>query len=106
MNFRNNIMTDAFSSAGIDVALGRKIISNPEEYFAGVSTQEAEWLKGIILPAYRKGFRTIFLVGSALAAVAFFVALFLMPQVELTRPDDAKLKAEAKLEADKKKEKC
>lgn len=99
-------MTNSFASAGIDAALGRKIISNPEQYFSGVSTEEADRLKGIILPAYRQGFRTIFLVGSALAAVAFFVALFLMPQVELARPDDAKLKAKAKLEADKKREKC
>lgn len=64
-------------------------------------------MRGIIIPAYRKGFRTIFLVGASLASFAFVVAFFMIPHVELSRPDDARLKAEAKAaEAEKKREKA
>ncbi|CEJ82362.1 Putative MFS general substrate transporter [[Torrubiella] hemipterigena] len=103
----NNIVANAFSSAGVDPVLGKKITTNPESYFASVSPEEADHMRGIIIPAYRKGFRTIFLVGASLASFAFVVAFFMIPQVELSRPDDARLKAEAKAaEAEKKKEKA
>lgn len=101
---RNNIVANSFSSAGVDPAVGKKIITNPESYFASVSPEEANHMRGIIIPAYRKGFRTIFLVGASLAALAFVVAFFMIPHVELSRPDDARLKAEAK-EAEEKKKK-
>ena len=46
----------------------------------------------------------IFIVGASLAAFAFVLAFVLMPQVELSRPDDAKLKEEGK-KADEEKRK-
>lgn len=49
-----------------------------------------------MVPAYRKGFRIIFIVGAALAAFAFFVAAWLMPQVSLKRGDEEKLKEEGR----------
>lgn len=57
---------------------------------------EAQRIRQVLIPAYRHGFRIIFLVGASLAVIAFFIALFMMPQVELSRPDDAKLQEEAK----------
>ena len=45
--------------------------------------------------AYRAGFRINFLVLSSLAALAFFVALFLMPQSSLDREDDELQKRQA-----------
>lgn len=51
----------------------------------------------MLIPAYRHGFRVVFVVGAALAAAAFAVAGWLMPQVELGRVDDEELKEEGKL---------
>lgn len=48
----------------------------------------------MLVPAYKKGFRIIFLIGAALAALAFLLAWWLMPQVGLQRDDDEALKAE------------
>lgn len=50
----------------------------------------------MLKPAYQKGFRIIFIVGASLAAFAFFLAVWLMPQVGLNRADDQALKEEAK----------
>lgn len=48
------------------------------------------------MPAYQRGFRIVFIIGASLAALAFFLAMALMPQVELNRADDARLKEEGK----------
>lgn len=45
----------------------------------------------------------VFIVGAALCAFAFVIAFFMMPQIELSRPDDAKLKEEGKKAYDEKK---
>ena len=57
------------------------------------------------MPAYRKGFRIIFIVGASLAALAFVLAFVLMPQVELYRPDDKKLQEEGRKAYEEKKAK-
>lgn len=51
------------------------------------------------MPAYQRGFRIVFIIGASLAALAFFLAVALMPQVELNRADDEKLKEEGKRRA-------
>ena len=53
-------------------------------------------LKAVFVESYKKGFRTVFLVGAGLAVLAFFFALFLLPQIELSRADETKLKEEGK----------
>lgn len=63
-------------------------------------------MRNILNPAYRRGFRVIFLVGASLAAAAFVVAFFLMPQVELARPDDKMLQEEGRRAAEEKKSKA
>lgn len=68
-----------------------------------MSSSEAGRIRDVLIPAYRKGFRVIFIVGAALCAVAFVVAFFMMPQVELKRADDDKLKEEGKKAMQKKK---
>ena len=55
-----------------------------------------EAIRILLIAAYRKGFRTVFLVCAAIAALATVLALVLMPQVELNRPDDEKLKAQGR----------
>ncbi|OAQ70268.1 MFS drug transporter [Pochonia chlamydosporia 170] len=101
----NNILAGAFSSLNLDGKEAKTLLSNPQEYLNEVSPEEAERIRAILLPAYRRGFRIIFIIGASLAAFAFVLAFFLMPQVELSRPDDQKLKEEAQRAYDEKKRK-
>lgn len=71
------------------------ILSSPQR-FVEESGEEADRVRAAILPAYRRGFRIIFLIGAALAAFAFVLCFFLMPHIELRRADDEKLKAEGR----------
>lgn len=70
------------------------LLGNPQSYLDTVSEGEADRIRMLLIPAYKKGFRVIFIVGAGLCAVAFVIAFFMMPQVELSRPDDGKLKEE------------
>ena len=80
----------------IDGDTTETLLRSPQSYMGTVSEDEADRIRSILAPAYRKGFRVIFLVGAGLCALAFVVAFFMMPQVELSRPDDAKLKEEGR----------
>ncbi|EFY98794.2 MFS general substrate transporter [Metarhizium robertsii ARSEF 23] len=101
----NNILAGAFSSLNLDAKAAKVLLSNPQEYLREVSPEEADRVRAILFPAYKRGFRIIFIVGASLAAFAFVLAFFLMPQVELSRPDDQKLKEEAQKAHDEKKKK-
>lgn len=48
----------------------------------------------MLIPAYQSGFRIIFIIGASLAALAFFLSWWLVPQVGLRRDDDEALKVE------------
>ncbi len=50
----------------------------------------------MLVDACRRGFRIVFIVGAALAALTFVLSRFLLPQVEPSWPDDEKLKEEGK----------
>lgn len=51
----------------------------------------------MLIPGYKRGFRIIFIIGAVLAAVAFCLTFWLMPQVALNRADDDKLKVEGRI---------
>ncbi|KAK5988874.1 Citrate exporter 1 [Cladobotryum mycophilum] len=89
----NNIQAHSLSSLGFDRGTLKTLMSNPEMFLNTVSATEADRIRSVLIPAYRRGFQTIFIVGASLAALAFVIALVLMPQVELSRPDDAEVKA-------------
>lgn len=74
----------------------QQLLNSPELFRDSVGTQNMEQIRGSLAVAYKEGFRIIFLVGASLNAAAFVAALFLMPQVELDRKDDAQLKEEGK----------
>lgn len=59
-----------------------------------MSPDEAAHIRDVLIPAYRRGFQAVFIIGASLAGLAFILTVFLMPQVELSRPDDSKLKEE------------
>jgi hypothetical protein len=99
---RNNILSSSISSLGFTASETRSFLSSPQNYLSGLSADEAERVRALVIPAYKRGFRIIFVIGGALAAFAFCLAFALMPQVELNRADDAKLKEEAKKRVDEK----
>ena len=76
----------------------KDLLSSPQSYLSTLPADEAQRIRSMLVPAYRQGFRVIFLVGASLAAFAFVIAWFMMPQVELRRPDDEKLKEEGRKE--------
>lgn len=53
-------------------------------------------MRTALIAAYRRGFRIVFILCASLAALSTLVVIFLMPQVDLDRPDDTKLKQEGK----------
>lgn len=101
----NNTLRTALESSGIPTSLLGTLLNNPGEIgdalkqSSSSNLTEAE-VKRIVLDAYRKGFRIIFLIMAGLAALAFVVAFILMPQVNLDRKDDKQLKEEGKKFAD------
>ncbi|EQL02501.1 hypothetical protein G6O67_006878 [Ophiocordyceps sinensis] len=101
----NNILAHGLSSLNLDQAASKTLLSNPQKFLTTVSPAEAGRIRSVLVPAYRQGFRVIFLVGASLAALAFVLALVLMPQVELSRPDDAKLKEEGRRAQEEQKKK-
>ncbi|KAI8656813.1 MFS domain-containing protein [Fusarium sp. Ph1] len=92
----NNILANSLSVLDLDSKESKTLIGNPQTFLDAVSSSEAERIRSVLIPAYRKGFRVIFLIGASVAALAFVLAFVLMPQVDLARPDDAKLKEEGR----------
>lgn len=89
-------MASSISSLNLDDAALKDLLKNPHTYTATLPPDEAARVRGVLIPAYKKGFRLIFIVGASLAALAFVLAFWLMPQVSLARPDDEKLKEEGR----------
>ncbi|OTB02574.1 hypothetical protein M426DRAFT_61878 [Hypoxylon sp. CI-4A] len=94
----NNILSNSLSSLITDEDDFKDLIRSPQSYLSSLPPDEAQRIRSALVPAYRQGFRVIFLVGASLAALAFVIAWVMMPQVELRRPDDEKLKEEGRRE--------
>lgn len=93
---RNNLLGSQIKTLNLSSKEARSLLSSPHNFLSKLSDKEAEHVRSVLIPAYRKGFMIIFVVGAALAAAAFFLAFGLMPQVGLSRKDDEKLKEEGK----------
>ncbi|KAF4826702.1 Efflux pump dotC [Colletotrichum tropicale] len=92
----NNILSASIAGLGLADDEARRLLANPQHVLSEMSQADADQARAVLLPGYRKAFRIIFLVMAGLASVAFFVAFFLMPQVELSRPDDKDLEDAAR----------
>ncbi|KAF4847499.1 Efflux pump dotC [Colletotrichum siamense] len=99
----NNILSASIAGLGLADDEARRLLANPQHVLSEMSQADADQARAVLLPGYRKAFRIIFLVMAGLASVAFFVAFFLMPQVELRRPDDKDLKDAARKTTEEKK---
>lgn len=95
-SYRNNLVRNSITALDIDPQDTTEILKSPQDYFSSHSSGKAGEIQQTIVPAYRKGFRIIFLIGSGLAALAFVICFFMMPQIDLDRPDDQQLKDEGK----------
>ncbi|KAH8430008.1 putative MFS drug transporter [Aspergillus melleus] len=92
----NNLISSAVSSLGLSDSEKRSFLSSPQNYLSQLPAKEADHARSLLIPAYQKGFRIIFIIGAALSALAFALAAWLMPQVSLNRDDDEKLKQEGR----------
>ncbi|KAJ3579011.1 hypothetical protein NPX13_g1554 [Xylaria arbuscula] len=93
---KNNIVSGALSTLSLSDEAAKSLLSAPQTYLSTLPADEAEHVRSVLIPAYRHAFRVIFILGASLAAFAFVLAFGLMPQVELSRPDDEKLKQEGR----------
>uniref|UniRef100_A0A8H7TI47 Major facilitator superfamily (MFS) profile domain-containing protein n=1 Tax=Bionectria ochroleuca TaxID=29856 RepID=A0A8H7TI47_BIOOC len=92
----NNVVRDLVDSLDLEAEPRNDLLRNPQQYLSTLSDVDAEHIGAALAPAYRRSFKIIFQLGAGLAAFAFFVAVFLMPHIDLARPDDAKLKEEGR----------
>ncbi|KAJ5579995.1 uncharacterized protein N7459_005980 [Penicillium hispanicum] len=92
----NNILGSSIATLDLDASESRSLLASPQTFLSKQSADDAAHIRSVLIPAYQRGFRIIFLVGAALAAVACFFSWGLMPQVGLRRADDDALKEEAK----------
>lgn len=93
---RNNIVSGALSTLSLSDEAAKSLLNAPQTYLSSLPADEAEHVRSVLIPAYRHAFRVIFILGASLASFAFVLAFGLMPQVELSRPDDEKLKEEGR----------
>ncbi|KAL4932333.1 putative MFS drug transporter [Aspergillus undulatus] len=90
----NNLITTSLKPLHLTSQDQKSFLSSPTTYLSTLPAAEAARAKALLIPAYKRGFNIIFIIGAALAALAWVVAWILMPQVGLQREDDEKLKVE------------
>ena len=89
----NNYLRSSLAPLNLDERTMQDIINSPA---SSSSTSQNPRIRELVLEGYKRGFRTIFISTAALAAAAAVLAFWLMPQVELDRADDERLKREGK----------
>ncbi|KAK2774707.1 hypothetical protein FQN53_003514 [Emmonsiellopsis sp. PD_33] len=92
----HNTLLSSLSTLNLTKSDTTALLRSPETYLSTLPAPEATRIRSILIPAYQTGFRIIFLIGAGLAAFAFVLSVFFMPQVALNRADDEALKAEGR----------
>ncbi|KAJ5778260.1 hypothetical protein N7520_001506 [Penicillium odoratum] len=95
----NNIISSSISSLNLSASDSQSILGSPATFLSTQSAGDEAHIRSVLIPAYRKGFRIIFLIGAALSALACLLAFWLIPQTELGRADDDALKEEGRKRA-------
>lgn len=101
----NNAVRTALIPYGLSKAAIQLLVNSPDIFRDEYGTSRTEDTRVALVSAYKKGFRIVFIVSASLNVCAFIFAWFLMPQVELNRADDQKLKEEGKSRLSEKKKK-
>lgn len=97
----NNIIAFSISSLDLSASDSQSLLAHPSTFLSAQSAEEAAHIRSVLIPAYQKGFRIIFLIEAGLSALAVLLAGWLIPQVGLNRADDDALKEEGKKRAQK-----
>ncbi|KAI4961013.1 hypothetical protein J4E86_000038 [Alternaria arbusti] len=92
----NNAVRSSLVPYGLSRPEIRLLLDSPDMFRESVGQERTNLVRAALAAAYQQGFRIVFIVGAVLNALAFVAAWFLMPQVELSRKDDAQLKEEGK----------
>ncbi|KAH8731930.1 major facilitator superfamily domain-containing protein [Phaeosphaeriaceae sp. PMI808] len=92
----NNAIRETLYPHGLSNAAIQLLINSPDRFRNEYGDDRTKSIRMELSSAYVKGFRIIFIISAALNALAFITTWFLIPQVELNRADDAKLKEEGK----------
>ncbi|KAL3429004.1 major facilitator superfamily domain-containing protein [Aspergillus tetrazonus] len=92
----NNLILSSLSSVHLSPSEQKSFLASPTAYISTLPETEATHIRSLLIPAYKRGFRIIFIIGAALAALAFGIAFALMRQVGLEKGDDEKLKEEGR----------
>ncbi|KAL4814901.1 major facilitator superfamily domain-containing protein [Aspergillus spinulosporus] len=92
----NNLILTSLSPVHLSPSEKKSFLASPTAYLSTLSETEATRIRSLLIPAYKRGFRIIFIIGAALAALAFGIAFALMRQVGLEKGDDEKLKEEGR----------
>ncbi|RDW67201.1 putative MFS drug transporter [Aspergillus mulundensis] len=92
----NNLLVASLTPLHLPPAAQKSFLSSPTAYLSTLSDTEAQHVRSLLIPAYKRGFRIIFMIGAALAAVAFCIAGALIRQVCLEKGDEEVLKEEGR----------
>ena len=74
--------------------LGARVSNSSSTAFQSLGISSAAANR--ILDGYESGFRTVFIMNASLAAIATIVSIVMIHHKELTRPDEERLRAEAR----------
>ena len=97
-------MSNSLSTLSLSPQDAQSLLSHPDTFLASLSAADNQRVRNVLIPAYKRGFRIVFLVGATLSGLAFLMAVGMMPQVNLDREDDEALKLQAKREEEEKKQ--
>ncbi|PYH34914.1 putative MFS drug transporter [Aspergillus neoniger CBS 115656] len=92
----NNLLSTTINTLHLTTSQKQSFLASPSNYLSKLPEDEAAKVRALLIPAYKRGFRIVFTVNAALAALAFLLAVGLMPQVGLERADDERLKEEGR----------
>ena len=90
----NNAVRTSLTPYGLSRSDIRLLLDSPVMFRDRSGEQRMEMVRLALSTAYQEGFKIVFIVGAVLNALAFVAAWFLIPQVQLARADDEKLKEE------------
>ena len=85
----NSALRSGLNGTGVS---GTEFLDNSEAALEGVSGGERDLVERLAVEGYALGFRRMFYLNAALAALGCLLAVWLIPQIGLERPDDSALR--------------
>jgi predicted MFS family arabinose efflux permease len=92
----NNAIRATLKPHGLTNSAIQLFVNSPDLFRIEYGEERTQNIRAELATAYVKGYRIVFIVSAVLNVLAFVAAWFLMPQIELQRKDDVKLKEEGR----------